>query len=70
MRRIGAGLGDLSEQIPYNIASVRFSTRVPAGTSSELATSDGASLSLTCAKGAKSLAVDTNESIAWAPATN
>ena len=58
------------EQIPYNIASVRFSTRVPAGTSSELATSDGASLSLTCAKGAKSLAVDTNESIAWAPATN
>lgn len=58
------------EQIPFNIASVRFSTRVPAGTSSELATSDGSSLSLTCAKGAKSLALETNESVAWAAATN
>lgn len=58
------------EQIPFNIASVRFSARVPAGTSTQVATSDGSSLSLSCSKGAKSLAVETNESVAWAAATN
>lgn len=57
------------EQIPYNIASVRFSASVPGGTSTELATSDGSVLSLTCATGAKSLAVESREAIAWA-ATN
>ena len=58
------------EQIPFNIASVRFSARVPAGTSTEVATSDGSSLSLSCSRNAKSLAVNTNESVAWAAATN
>lgn len=58
------------EQIPFNISSVRFSARVPAGTSTQVATSDGSSLSLSCSKGAKSLAVETNESVAWAAATN
>lgn len=58
------------EQIPFNIASVRFSARVPAGTSTEVATSDGSRLSLSCSRNAKSLAVNTNESVAWAAATN
>lgn len=57
------------EQIPYNLASVRFSTTVAAGTSSELATSDGSALSLSCASGAKSLMIESRDAIAWA-ATN
>lgn len=57
------------EQIPYNIASVRFSSSVQAGTSTELATSDGSTISLSCAPGAKSLAIESRDTIAWA-ATN
>lgn len=55
------------EQIPYNLASVRFSTSLPGGTSTQIATSDGSGLRLSCATGAKSLAVENSEMIAWAP---
>ena len=55
------------EQIPYNLASVRFSASVPGGTSTELATSDGSGLTLSCSNGAKSLAIENRENIAWTP---
>ena len=57
------------DQIPFNIASVRFSASVPGGTSTQLATSDGSALSLSCAANAKSLAIESREAVAWA-ATN
>lgn len=57
------------EQIPYNIASVRFTAYVQGGTSTQLATSDGSALSLSCAANAKSLSVESHDTVAWA-ATN
>lgn len=57
------------EQIPFNIASVRFSTTVQAGTSTEVATSDGSGLSLSCAKNANMLQVQSLDNVAWV-ATN
>lgn len=58
------------EQIPFELASVRFSTSVPAGTSSEIATSDGGLIALSCDKGADALTVESRDSLAWSPATN
>lgn len=57
-----------SEQMPFNLASVRFSANVAAGTTAEVGTSDGAALSLTCAKGATTLFVETIDRVAYEPA--
>lgn len=54
------------EQIPYNLASVRFAASVAAGTTAEVETSDGAMLMLSCAKGAQSLKVESADMVAWA----
>ena len=45
------------EQVPYHLASVRFSAKVAEGATAEVAASDGAALALTCSAGAKHLAV-------------
>ena len=52
------------EQMSYNIATVKFSANVAAGTSAAMSTSDGAALELTCAQGAKSLSVETIDQVA------
>lgn len=54
------------EQIPYNLATVRFVASVAAGTTAEVDSSDGAVLMLTCAKGAQSLKVESADQVAWA----
>jgi hypothetical protein len=61
-----------SEQLPFNLASTRFSANVAAGTTAEVSTSDGAALSLTCTTGAKSLVVESIDQVAYIPsrATN
>ena len=54
-----------SEQLPYRFATVRFNTKVAAGTMAQLDTSDGASLALTCAAGAKTLLVAPIDRVAY-----
>jgi hypothetical protein len=54
-----------SEQLPYRFATVRFSANVAAGTMAQLDTSDGASLALTCAAGAKTLLVAPIDRVAY-----
>lgn len=58
-----------ADQIPFNLPSVRYSSSLPAGTSTQIATSDGATLALSCASGAKALTIENRDSVAWA-ATN
>ena len=58
-----------ADQIPFSIPSVRYSSSLPGGTSTQIATSDGATLALTCASGAKTLSIESRDSVAWA-ATN
>lgn len=52
------------EQLPVHLATVRFNTSVAAGTTARVGTSDGASLMLTCAQGAKSMMVETIDRVA------
>ncbi len=59
-----------ADQIPFNLPAVRFSSSLPAGTSTQMSTSDGATLALSCAPGAKSLTVESRDSVAWAATTN
>jgi aspartokinase-like uncharacterized kinase len=54
-----------AEQLPANLASVRFNANVAAGTTAWVDTSDGASLMLTCAQGAKFLKVNTIDRVAY-----
>ncbi|MGE0053610.1 MAG: hypothetical protein AB7S74_05310 [Hyphomicrobium sp.] len=56
-----------SEQIPYHLATVRFTSNVAAGTTAQLDTSDGATLSLSCAKNASNLLVENIERVAYVP---
>lgn len=53
------------EQLPPHLATVRFNANVAAGTTAAVDTSDGASLMLKCAVGAKSLMVETIDRVAY-----
>jgi hypothetical protein len=53
------------EQMPYHLASVKFSARVAPETSTQVATSDGGILQLSCAKGASALNVRSLDSVAY-----
>ncbi len=57
-----------SEQLPYHLATVRFSSNVAAGTTAQLDTSDGAALSLSCAQNASNLVVESIDRVAYIPA--
>lgn len=61
-----------SEQLPYHLATVRFSSNVAAGTTAQIDTSDGAALALSCAQNASNLVVESIDRIAYVPsrATN
>ncbi|HMN36238.1 MAG TPA: hypothetical protein PKD49_00800 [Hyphomicrobium sp.] len=56
-----------SEQLPYHLASVRFTSNVAAGTTAQLDTADGAALSLACAPNASNLVVESVDRVAYVP---
>lgn len=49
------------DQLPYHLSSVRLRTNVAEGASADVAASDGAALSLTCGRGAKTLSISSSE---------
>ena len=54
-----------SEQLPYDLATVRFTSKVAPNTTSEVVTSDGSKLALSCAQNASNLIVEGLEQVAY-----
>ncbi len=62
------------DQVPYHLASVRFSASVSGGSAASIETSDGGAMTLACGPQAESLTIETREAVAYpgivGPATN